>query len=246
MECAGICREDLCWGLSSRRPFRRRVCVLCFQTPQRVGSVDPIFLRATVGGAWPPPSTRGVLLQPLGGHRHLPPRNVRGGDAPSRFFLQHSGGRVITSLMKVGSGLSHGSIPRAPQFFGVGSEPCCGSISLALTVLVSPPMLPTTAKRDAAVHPPYGRRSHRAQVCRIRGVPCAAGRTALMPPRGVVQDVVRRGGGGRVLGWSCPHPCRGTGARTSSHVPRWSSTLANRRGGGGRCRLCRGGRCRRC
>jgi hypothetical protein len=29
--------------------------------------------------------------------------------------------------------------------------------------------------------------------------------------RGVVQDVVRRGGGGCVLGWSCPHPRRGTG-----------------------------------
>jgi hypothetical protein len=36
--------------------------------------------------------------------------------------------------------------------------------------------------------------------------------------RGVVQDVVRRGGGGRVLGWSCPHPHRRMGARTSSHA----------------------------
>jgi hypothetical protein len=29
------------------------------------------------------------------------------------------------------------------------------------------------------------------------------------PHRGVVQDVVRRGGGGRVLGWSCPHSVGG-------------------------------------
>jgi hypothetical protein len=33
MGCAGICREDLCWCLSSRRPCCQSVCVLCFQTP---------------------------------------------------------------------------------------------------------------------------------------------------------------------------------------------------------------------
>jgi hypothetical protein len=118
MGCAGVCREDLCWCLSSRRPCRRRVCVLCFQTPQRVGSADPIFLRAVAGGAWPLASTHGVLLHPSGGHHRLPPRDVRGGDAPSRFFLQHSGGRMISSPVKVDSGLSHGSIPRAPNSLG--------------------------------------------------------------------------------------------------------------------------------
>jgi hypothetical protein len=97
---------------------------LCFLFPnsQRVGSTDPIFLRAAVGGAWPPGSTRGVLLHPLCGHRRLPPWDVHGGDIISRFFLQHSGGRMISSLVEVGSGLSHGSIPHAPQYFGVGSE----------------------------------------------------------------------------------------------------------------------------
>jgi hypothetical protein len=118
MGCAGICREDLCWCLSSRRCRHRRVCVLCFQTPQGVGSADPIFLRAAAGGAWPPASTRGVLLYPSGGHHCLPLRDVRGGDAPSRFFLQHLEGRVITSLVKVDSGLSHDSIPRAPNSLG--------------------------------------------------------------------------------------------------------------------------------
>jgi hypothetical protein len=52
--------------------------------------------------------------------------------------------------------------------------------------------------------------------------------------RGVVQDAVRRGGGGRVLGWSCSHPRRRTGARTSSHALRWSSPPAIHR--------CRGAR----
>jgi hypothetical protein len=66
---------------------------LCSQIPQRVGSADPIFLRAAAGGAWLPISTHGVLLHLLGGHHCLPPRDVRGGDTPSRFFLQHSGGK---------------------------------------------------------------------------------------------------------------------------------------------------------
>ena len=91
---------------------------------------------------------------------------------------------MITSLVKVDSGLSHGSIPRAPQLFGLGSEPCCGSISLALMVLVPPPMLPPAAKWGVADRPPHGRRSRRAQVHRIRGVSCAADRTAPTPPEG--------------------------------------------------------------
>jgi hypothetical protein len=74
--------------------------------------------------------------------------------------------------------------PTRPQLFGVGSEPCCGSISLALMALVPPPMLPPTAKWGMAVRPPYGRQSRRAQVRRVRGVPCAAGRTAPTLPGG--------------------------------------------------------------
>jgi hypothetical protein len=74
--------------------------------------------------------------------------------------------------------------PSRPQLFGVGSEPCYGSISLALMALVPPPTLPLAAKRGVAVRPPLGRRSRRAQVRHIRGVPCAAGRTAPTLPRG--------------------------------------------------------------
>jgi hypothetical protein len=55
---------------------------------------------------------------------------------------------LLASLVKVDSGLSCGSIPRAPQLLGVGSEPCCGSISLAL---MPPPMVTAgLATEDAA------------------------------------------------------------------------------------------------
>jgi hypothetical protein len=88
---------------------------------------------------------------------------------------------MITSLVEVDSRLSHGPIPRGPQLFGAVSEPCCGSISLAL---VPPPMLPPAAKRGVAARLPHGRRSRRAQVRRTRGAPCATGRTAPTPSGG--------------------------------------------------------------
>jgi hypothetical protein len=92
--------------------------------------------------------------------------------------------------------------PSRPQLLGVGSKMCCGSISLALTALVSPPTLPPTAKRSTTACPPHRRRSHRAQVCCTRSAPCAAGHRK--PRRtdaswGVVQDVVRHGDGSRAL-----------------------------------------------
>jgi hypothetical protein len=51
-----------------------------------------------------------------------------------------------------------------------------------------------------AVRPPHERRSHRARVSHAHGFSHVAGRIG-----GVVQDVVRHGGGGGILGWSCPH-----------------------------------------
>jgi hypothetical protein len=134
------------------------------------------------------------------------------------------GGRMFTSLMKVDSRLSSSSIPRVPQLPGVESESCCDSIFLALMALVPPPTPPPFAKRSVAARPPHGRRSRRAQVRRTCSAPCAAGHRRPHRSdvaRGVVQDVVRRGGGNRVLlapwlGWSCCHPRRGTGARASS------------------------------
>jgi hypothetical protein len=114
MGCVGVRRKDLCQRLSSRRPHRRRVHALCLQPPQRSSAADFVFLHAAAGGAWPPTSTRYALLHPSGGHHCLPPQDVCGGDAPSCFFLQHSGGRMFSSLVKVDNGMSSGSIPRAP------------------------------------------------------------------------------------------------------------------------------------
>jgi hypothetical protein len=160
MGCAGVCRKNPCRCLSLQRPCCWRVCV---QTPQRVGATEPGFLRAAVGGAWPSASTRNAVLHPSGGHHRLPPWDVRGGDAPSRFFLQHPGGRMITSLVKVDSGLSHGSIPRAPNSLGVGSEPCCGSDSLASMASVPLPTPPSG--RWLPVHRTGdGRAVHRSAV----------------------------------------------------------------------------------
>jgi hypothetical protein len=118
MGCVGVCRKDLCRCLSSLQSRHRRVCVLHLQPPQRVRAADPIFLRAAAGGAWPPTSTPYALLHPSGGHHRLPLQGVRGGDTSSRFFLQHSEGRMFTSLLKVDSGLSYGSIPCAPNSLG--------------------------------------------------------------------------------------------------------------------------------
>jgi hypothetical protein len=119
-----------------------------------------------------------------------------------------------------------------------GAVSCRVSGSLAWMALAPPPAPPSTAKRGAAVRPPHGWRSCRAQVCRIRGVSLCNRPHCSDATQGVVQDVVHHGGGGRVLGWSCPHPRRRTGARTFLHaVRRLPSPVSHR---------CKGGRCRRC
>jgi hypothetical protein len=50
----------------------------------------------------------------------------------------------------------------------------------------------------------------------MRGSATSMASPARRPHWGVIQDVVRRGSGGRVLGWSCPHSRGRTGARTPS------------------------------
>jgi hypothetical protein len=77
----------------------------------------------------------------------------------------------------------------------------------------------------------------RATVALCAGLP-PPWRTAPMPPQGVAQDVIRRGGGGRVLGWSCPHS---VGGRERGPLrARWGRPplSVSRRRGGGRCRWC--------
>jgi hypothetical protein len=56
----------------------------------------------------------------------------------------------------------------------------------------------------------------RATVATVRGSGTSTPSPARWPHWGVVHDAVRRGSGGRVLGWSCPHSRGRTRARTPS------------------------------
>jgi hypothetical protein len=70
-----------------------------------------------------------------------------------------------------------------------GAVSCRVSGSLAWMALVSPPTLPPAVKWGMAIRPPHGRRSHRAQVRRIRSVPCAASHAVPMPPGGLYKTL---------------------------------------------------------
>jgi hypothetical protein len=121
MGCAGVRRKDLCRRLSLRQFHRQRVRALRLQPPQWSGAADFVSLRVAAGGARPPTSALHALLHPSGGHHRLPLPDVHGGDTSSRFFLQHSEERMFTSLVKVESGLSCGSVPRG-SFNSMGWE----------------------------------------------------------------------------------------------------------------------------
>jgi hypothetical protein len=58
----------------------------------------------------------------------------------------------------------------------------------------------------------------------VRGFATSMASPADRPHWGVVQDAVRHGGGGSILGWSCPHSHGRTGARTPSRVMRQPSS----------------------
>jgi hypothetical protein len=82
--------------------------------------------------------------------------------------------------------------------------------------LVPPSTLSPAADRGVAVRPPHGRRSPRAQVLHVRGVPRTAGRTVPTPSEGsyktsYTMEVVATFLDGLVLTL-----IRWTGARTSS------------------------------
>jgi hypothetical protein len=62
-----------------------------------------------------------------------------------------------------------------------GAVSCRVPGSLAWMALAPPPMLPLVADRGVAVRLPHGRRSRHAQVCHIRGISRAAGRTIPTP-----------------------------------------------------------------
>jgi hypothetical protein len=104
-----------------------------------------------------------------------------------------------------------------------GAVSCRVPGSLAWMALVPPPAL-LTAAWSGRGYPSTAR----AMVAPCAGLPHPRLLLRRRPHRGVVQDVVRRGGGGRVFGWSCPHSRRRTGARTSSRMLRQSSPPVQR------------------
>jgi hypothetical protein len=147
----------------------------------------------------------------------------------TRFFLQHLEEKDVHQPCGGGE----------PRLCGAGwlqAVSCSVSGSLAQMALVPPPTLPPAVKWGVAVRPLHDRRSCRAQVRRTRSVRCTAGHAVPTLPRGVVQDVVRHGAGGHILGWSCPHPHKKTGARTFLHTLRHPPSPVSHR--------CRGGRLR--
>jgi hypothetical protein len=82
----------------------------------------------------------------------------------------------------------------------VGTVSCRVSSSLAWMALVSPPVLPPAAWSGRGCPS-----TARATVAPCAGWPHPRLLPRRRPHQGVVQDVVRRRGGVRVLGWSCPH-----------------------------------------
>jgi hypothetical protein len=81
-----------------------------------------------------------------------------------------------------------------------GAGGCCVLGSLAWMASVLPPTLPPAVWLGRGCPS-----TARATVAPCAGPPHPRLLTRRRPHRGAVQDVVRRGGGVRVLGWSCPH-----------------------------------------
>jgi hypothetical protein len=112
---------------------------------------------------------------------------------------------------------------RRRQTSGTRGRPTAGAVSRrapgssAWVASVPPPMLPPVVWSGCGCPS-----TARATVASCAGSPHPRLLPHRRPHRGVVQDVVRRGGDGRALGWSCPHSRRRTGARTSSRLVRQS------------------------
>jgi hypothetical protein len=150
----------------------------------------------------------------------------------TRFFLQHSGEKGIHQPCGGGELRLRG----AGRLQAPSAAACLSPWPRWLWRHLQHCLLPLG--RGVAVRPPNGQRSRRAQVRHIHGVSRAAGRTAPTSPGGLYKTSYAVGGGGRVLGWSCPHSRGRTGARTSSRALRRPLLPVSHRCGGGRCRRC--------
>jgi hypothetical protein len=159
-----------------------------------------------------------------GGRAELGPHLPHG--LAARFFLQHSGVRQPCGggELRV-HGIGRMQAPSAAACLAPWPRWLWCHLRRCLLLL----------GRGVAVRPPHGRWSRRAQVRHIHGFSLAAGRTAPMPPGGVVQDVVHRGGW-RPRSWMVlssllwENGCEDLFARAEA-------AAAHR---------CRGGHCRRC
>jgi hypothetical protein len=163
----------------------------------------------------------------------------------SRMFIIHAGeeGELSGSFaFRVGRQSASSSSIRGRRAFaslaeeansGYAGQAVCGTVSCrvsgspAWVALVPPPALPPTAGAERGC----------PSTARATVAPCAGRPHPRLLPRHrshreVVQDVVRRGGGSGVLGWSCPH----------SHSEDGSEDLFVGAGAAAAHR-CRGGRC---
>jgi hypothetical protein len=112
----------------------------------------------------------------------------------ARFFLQHSGEKGAHQPCEGGKlwvrGTGQLRVPRGRRVLG----------SSAWMASAPPPTLPPAVWLGRGCLS-----TARATVASCAGPPHPQLLPRRRPHRGVVQDVVRRGGGVRVLGWSCPH-----------------------------------------
>jgi hypothetical protein len=142
---------------------------------------------------------------------------AREGGEPSGSFAFRVGWRSASSS----------SIWGRRAFAVCGAVSCRVSGSSAWAALVPPPALPPVARAERGCPS-----TARAMVAQCVGWPHPRLLPRHQPHWEVVQDVVRRAGGGGVLGWSCPHSRSEDGSEDL--FVRASAATAHR---------CRGGRC---
>jgi hypothetical protein len=152
---------------------------------------------------------------------------------PSGSFPFRAGWRSASSSSIRGrrafAGFAKGMNPRYAGPAVCGAVSCRMSGSPAWVALVPPPVLPPAARAERGY----------PSTAWATVAPCAGWPHPWLLPhhrshREVVQDVVRRGGGSDVLGWSCPHSRSEDGSedlfvRAGAAAAHW----------------CRGGRCLR-
>jgi hypothetical protein len=147
---------------------------------------------ASRAAASPCPQLQGCLSSTLGrGRAELGLRRLRG--LAARFFLQHSGEKGVRRPRKGGklrlcgvSRLRRRQLPRAWLLALGGFGATSGAASCRLD------------EAWLSVH-------HTGDGCAVRRSSTSTASPAPPATPGVIRDVIRRGGGGDILGWSCPH-----------------------------------------